>query len=181
MEANMRSKSSLLTISIVLFLGICMFLFYYKFPTEVDVDRTAVSFVDNDPSSTIQTSVNIKGTLYRPVFRQAKFVGKVSIDGYGFTKEDAMMDIFITLKKNGLNMGNLTYISNKSPFSPNEGGLIWFDDNFENINIWGSSKWNKSKVGKHLFIVAESQNYEEAISIQRRMRNKFGEVFVPHN
>ncbi len=90
-----------------------------------------------------------------------------------------MAYIFITLKSNGINMGNLTYQSNEYPFNITEQGLIWFDNNFENINIWSSPEWKDSGHHKNMFIVAESQNYEEAIDIQKRMRNKFGKVFVP--
>ncbi|HEY2494467.1 MAG TPA: hypothetical protein VGI33_16375 [Paenibacillus sp.] len=176
----MRPKSSVIIISIVVVLGICLFLFYYKFPKEVNLDRAAVSFIENDPSSTINTSVKIKGTLYSPIFRQAKFVGKVSVDEYDVTNKDAMVDIFITQKSNGINMGNLTYQLTNAPFNITEQGLIWFDDNFDNINIWTTSKWTGKEKDKDLFIVTKSKNYEEAIDTQGNMRKKFGQGFVPH-
>ncbi|MHA0858394.1 hypothetical protein [Paenibacillus sp. CMAA1364] len=139
-------KIVLMLTSIIGVICISIFLFYYDFPKSLDVTRTAVSYIENEPSTTTKTMLKIKGNLHRPIFRQSTFVGRVSIDGFDFTN----------------------------------GGMIWFDDRFENINIWASSEWNgvKNEI-KNLYIVSNSNNFEEAIKNQTIIRNKFDGVFVP--
>lgn len=60
-------------------------------------------------------------------------------------------------------------------------GLIWFDDDFEHINIWASSAWTEKEDQHHsLFIVGAANNLKEALSIQSDMRIRFKGTFVPN-
>lgn len=174
------SKTSVITISSLVLLCIASFCYLYKFPKEINVNRTAVSFIENDASSVTDTTIKVNGTLYRPVFRQHYFVGKVTIDGYDFTENDSTFNIYITIRKNGINMGALNYQNQHKPFDFTQQSLMYFDDDFTNINICASTKWwGSDENGKSLYIVTES-NYEQAVDIQKAMREKFGKGFVPH-
>ena len=74
----------------------------------------------------------------------------------------------------------MTYQSNQSPYMISDQGLIWFDKDFNNINIWGSNKWlGEGDSSKALYIVAPATSFDEAVNVQHQMRSSFGEDFVP--
>ncbi|MBJ9989434.1 hypothetical protein [Paenibacillus sp. S28] len=173
----MRIKSTI-ALSLVFLLCIGLFLYFYDFPKQINVDRAAVIFTKDNPSPSINTKVMIKGTLYRPIFHQEKFVGKVIVDSYPFTKVDSSVEIYVTQKTHGIRMGNLFYQQTTPNFLGTEQALIWFDNEFENINIWPTTPWGDTKRDENVFIVTKS-NYEQAINMQKMMREKFGINFVP--
>jgi len=159
-----------------------LFAYYNLAPKEINVSRDAVIFTENNPSSTINSRIIVSGILSRPLFHQPKFKGNITVDHYALTKDNLMLDIIITEKENGINMGGLVYESSTNPNSTiQEVGraLIWFDDSFQNINIWTTSTWGiQSQKEPNLYIVT-GENYNKAIKNQKGMREKFGESFVP--
>jgi hypothetical protein len=76
-------------------------------------------------------------------------------------------------------MGGLWYQEKSSPQHLSQSSLIWFDNNFENLNIWINSTWLGRDDGnnKNSFLVTGS-NYEEALALQKKMNEAFGEPFV---
>ncbi|MCC3372379.1 hypothetical protein [Cohnella sp. REN36] len=166
-----------ITLTLIIVLGIVtsLILYFYKFPKEVDLVLPAVSFYENDPSSIKHTSVRVSGTLYRPFFRQHIFKGKIMIDGLDFTKVNNTLDTYVLEKNNGINMSNLVYQKPSQPWEFVTLSIIWFDDNFEHINI--VSNWGENKK-LTLFIVSAS-SYEEAVVSQQKMKELYGSTFVP--
>ncbi|OPA78713.1 hypothetical protein BVG16_12740 [Paenibacillus selenitireducens] len=173
----MRSNVFKVTISLIIVLGIIitLILFFYQFPKKVDIVSPAVSFYEKDPSSIKHTSIRISGTLNRPLFQQHIFKGTVTIDGLEFTKENGTLDTYVLDKNNGINSGNLVYHKPSKPGEIVTLSMIWFDDNFEHINI--VSKWGPNK--KLWFFIVSGSSYEEVIDTQKKMREKYGSTFVP--
>ena len=90
---------TLITLVTILILCLLIFLYFYQFPKKVQVKKTAVSYVNDDPSSVVNTSIKIKGTLYRPLFKQHRFTGNVVIDGYDVTENGSTFDLYVTERK----------------------------------------------------------------------------------
>jgi hypothetical protein len=161
---------------VIVFGIVTLFILYFcKFPQKVDVVRPAVSFYEKDSSSINRTSIRVSGTLYRPFFRQHEFKGTVTIDGFDFTKQNSTLPTYILDKNNGINMGNLVYHKPSKPWDFVTLGTIWFDDNFEHINI--ASNWGENK--KMTYFIVSASSYEEAVATQIKMREKYGATFVP--
>jgi len=173
----MRFNIFKVTISLIIVLGIVtiLILFFYQFPKQVDLVSPAVSFYENDPSSIKHTPIRISGTLNRPLFQQHIFKGTVTIDGFEFTKENGTLDTYVLDKNNGINSGNLVYHKPSKPGEIITLSMIWFDDNFEHINI--VSNWGPNK--KLSLLIVSGSSYEEAIDTQKKMRDKYGSGFVP--
>lgn len=172
MKSNVK-----VTISLIVILGIvtALFLYFYKFPKEVNIVSPAVSFYENDPSSVEGTTIKVSGILYRPLFQQHVFKGTVTIDNLEFTKENETLDTYILDRNSGINMGNLVYHKPSIPGEFLTLSMIWFDDTFEHINI--VSDWGQNK--KLSFFIVSGSSYEEAIDTQKKMRDKYGSTFVP--
>jgi len=170
-------KIVMLSIITLLFIALLIF---YKFPKEIHVTRSAIQYVQGKPNSARTTSVRIDGHMSRPLFGKDSFTGTVVIDSLPFTKQDTMLDMIVSEKKNDIDQANLTYQSNQSPYMISNQGLIWFDRDFENINIWGAAKWlHEGESSEQLYIVAPASNVNEAVQVQSQMRSSFGEDFVP--
>ncbi|EFM09685.1 hypothetical protein PaecuDRAFT_3734 [Paenibacillus curdlanolyticus YK9] len=118
------------------------------------------------------------GTLYKPLFRQHKFVGKVTIDGYDFTKTDVMMDIYITQRNKGYSMGSLVYFLPTNRNQITQQGMIWFDDDFKHINIWAASDWGRKVVNDSLYVV-NKPDYEQAMASLREVTDRFDLTIIP--
>lgn len=173
----MRVKHPFITVgSILLFLLIFAFVVIHKLPKSIDIERPAVIFEEDDADSTIQTTIKIVGTLHRPMFSQDRFSGKVIINALDFTKQDDTLDVIITKKEHGINMGSLWYQKKSSPQNVSQPSLMWFDNDFNELNIWMSSKWLDNE-NKNLFLVT-APTYEQALDIQKNMSEAFGEPFV---
>ena len=152
-----------------------IFLRFYQFPKKIDIEVPAVSFYENDLSSTKQTSIKVSGVLYQPLFRQHIFKGKITIDSFEFTKEKDTLDTYVLDKINGINMGNLVYYEpSKLRESFDSIGIIWFDDSFEHINIGTRLGENNNKI----YYIVSGSSYNEAMDTQKWMKNKYGSSFV---
>ncbi|WP_152394280.1 hypothetical protein [Paenibacillus guangzhouensis] len=175
----MRSKVFKVTISLIIVLGIIttLILVFYQFPKKVDLVSPAVSFYENDPSSIKNTSIRISGTLNRPLFQQHIFKGTVTIDDLEFTKANGTLDTYVLDKNNGIHSGNLVYHKPSKPGEIVTVSMIWFDDDFEHINI--VSNWGENK--KLSLLIVSGSSYEEAIDTQKKMRDKYGSGFVPRD
>lgn len=162
---------------IVLAIITIIFLSFYQFPKKIDIIVSAVSFYENDSTSTQQTLIKVSGVLYQPLFKQHKFKGKIIIDNLEFTKEKETFDIYITEKIKGINVSSLTYYKQVKLFDSYDNlGLIWFDDSFEHINIGTRLAENKDLI----YYIVSGSSYDEALETQKMMRNRFGRYFVPN-
>ncbi|MGG6313383.1 hypothetical protein [Paenibacillus macerans] len=163
--------------SIIPFILIITFLYIYQFPKTIDVIRPAISFNDKNPASLKNTSIHISGTLFRPLFRQYVFEGSIKIDGIEETENYETLNTEVLKRKNGINMGNLIY-SNTQKKPPQYAfmlGIIWFDNNFQDIGILGIDTEDNPK---EAFYVVTGESYEEGISRLQKMRDKYGSGFI---
>lgn len=170
-----RVLISVVTVFLVILIALALFLYNYNFPQKIDIERRAVIFTLNDSSSAQDTLIKVNGTLYKPLFRQQKFIGSFSIDGYEFTQEQELT-LYIVDRKKDINMSALFYLEDSPPYNIKNNSLIWFDDNFESINIWPSKEW----IEQDSTFITTGSTYEQATETQIMMRNKFGDTFVPH-
>lgn len=176
-EVNMKLKrhiTALILVLVLILLALALFLYNYNFPKRIDVERRAVIFTLNNNSSAQDTLIKVNGTLYKPLFRQQKFIGSFRIDGYEFT-QDQEFTLYIVDRKKDINMSALFYLEDSASHNIKNNSLIWFDDNFENINIWPSKEW----IEQDSVYITTGDSYEQAIEVQDMMRNKFGEMFAP--
>jgi len=173
-----------LAIGILIFLGVCAFLFlyFYKFPKEVSIVRKAVIMIGDSPASGTPTTIRIDGTLYRPVNRQHKFEGKFMIDGFDVTKSE-YFHIKTARIKNGISMGAMFYPRMNPKLEIISFGWIYFDENFEKINIWSTTKMTTDNPASEneagdiydSMFIATGDDVEQAIETQRALREQFGD------
>lgn len=167
-------------ISSIVIITVTLFLTFYPFPHAIHIKQPVVQFIENDPDSASTTTMRIDGYLYKPFQRASTFKGHITFDSFVSTKQDKNLAIVITEHHDGINLGNLTYQSQVSPFHLTNQGLIWFDDDLEHINIWASSAWTAKEDQRHsLFIVGTANYLPEALSIQSDMRTRFKGTFLP--
>ena len=178
---NDTLKTTLITLlSVLIVFGIPTFIFLelYQFPKQIDVVRSAVSYNEKDPSSFKKTAIHISGTFVRPFLRQHRFVGSIRIDGIDISNKYETSDMYISERIEGINTGFLNYYRSDPKKWKEEGvivaGVIWFDDDFQDINI-ECFKEMKEEVD---FIVA-ADSYEDARLVQQKMRKAFGSGFMP--
>lgn len=160
---------------IMLLIAVSAYLVWAPFPKKVDMVRPVVSYYGDNASSLKHTSMKVSGTLYRPLFHQHKFQGKITIEELEFTKTDGMVDLFVLTRHNGINNGNLVYHTQGKPWDFTQGGMIWFDDRFEKVHIVG--RWGDNPQAE-LFITS-AESYMEATQLQNEMKRQYGSGFVP--
>jgi len=166
--------------SILAFIVIALFFALYKLPQEIHVTRSAVQYTENKPEATTQTSIKIDGNIYRSLFRKPTFKGSIVIDSIPFSKKDTMLDLVAFKENNNIYEATLAYQSNQTPYMISNQGLIWFDTNFEHMNIWASEKWlGLTDSSEHVYVVAPASNLDEAVNVQSRMRSSVGQDFLP--
>lgn len=170
----------IILLSVLIVFGIPTFIFLevYQFPKKIDVVRSAITYNEKDPSSFKKTSIYISGTLVRPFLRQHKFVGSIRIDGIDISNKYISLDTYIFEKIKGINSGSLLYHSPDLKKYKEEGaiwaGMIWFDDDFQDINI---ECFKEMKENVDFIVTADS--YEDALLVQQKMRKAFGSGFIP--
>lgn len=143
------------------------FLALYDFPKEVDIGYPAVEYQGGNQSSSTITSIRIKGTLFRPLWRDSRFSGQIIIDSYPFTKSYDLIDIEFNKKiSNGIGTLSYTQILNGRP-DLQMLGAIWISGDFDKLNIWGISKTGAADKSSFPIISAPARSYEEAVSINR--------------
>lgn len=166
------SVRNFLKYSLIPILLLVIFLFFYKFPNKVEVVRSAGTFSYINSSTFQETHIQINGILYRPLFRDHVFKGSIIINGNEVSENGETLDTYILEKKNGINMGNLVYndLSKNPPDNVSMLGIIWFDDDFNNITILDVQT-------KVRYIVTGS-TYKDALSTLEKMKKDFGSSFV---
>lgn len=141
------------------------FVVLYNFPKSINIEYPAVEFRAGDISSVQKTTIRIKGTLFRPLFRNNKFRGQIIIDKYDFTKTYHLFDItFYKNIKNGL--GTVAYY-NEEP-SGIMLGTIWKLGYFENLKVLVNEPVGAdSGAATNLEIIAPAKDYDTALVIHQ--------------
>jgi hypothetical protein len=111
--------------------------------------------------------------LYRPLFRQHKFQGSIGIDAFEFT-EDYETLLPISTRRNGIYAGGLLYRKlGPGHFLSAGSAMIWFDGNFERVNIWTTPSWGKVEAPEPDMFIATGETYAQAIANQKAMKERF--------
>ncbi|MBB6635230.1 hypothetical protein [Cohnella thailandensis] len=157
------------TILIVAFAIICAALAFgwsYKFPKTIDASYEAIEFRDGDAASAGKTAVTIQGTLYKPLFREEYFRGKITVEGYDYTDSYDLSQVTFDKDINN-GEGYLVYdtVSNGRPILRTFGS-IWKEGGFDRLRISVFEPVEgSSKSAKGLTIAAPATDYEEAQAI----------------
>jgi len=88
----------------------------YRFPKSINVSYPAVEYRGDDAASASKTTLHIRGTLFRPVFRNPSFHGRITVDKYDLTQHPnyQMADILFDRKvRHG--WGSILYIDSAKP------------------------------------------------------------------
>ncbi|WP_336788672.1 hypothetical protein [Paenibacillus sp. MMO-177] len=176
----MIKKSLLISVVsiVVIAIGCMVYLNKISSTKVINLNKEAVSIVLNDPSSAKPTVIFIKGKIYRPLFKDHYFEGSIVIDGYDFT-QNPLNRMYLVEKKKGINKGMLGYHMKQKPYDTTNLGLIYYDNDFKNINItW---KTTPEEFSSNLYIVT-ANSYDQAIEVQNQMREKIKDEnwFEPH-
>lgn len=149
-------------------------------PKKIDVVYPAVEFRAEEAGYFDHTTVTIKGKLYTRLFSDPKFVGRLSIDKYDYTKTYEARNIIFYDDIWGGNLHYSTIISNQT--SPNSApevqivmeslGTILIEGDMDKVNIWVFEPIiGDSKSTKDLFISAPATTREEAVVITQQLSN----------
>lgn len=159
-----------LWIAIPLLVAAAIFGYKYHFPKRISADYPAVEFRTGDPSYEAHTAIHVKGKLYRPLFRDRYFKGRIAIDKYDFTgsADYSMFKITFTGDiKNG--WGSLAYNAYINRTIKMEMlGAIWQHDDMKalKINLFEPIGADK-KESKNLMLIAPATTKDEAATIER--------------
>lgn len=176
-------KKIISTVSILIILcvvGASVYLYRLHAPKNINVEKAAVMIINNSTDSVEPTVIHVRGKLHKPMFKQHYFEGSVFIDGIDATTRDWQNKIPIVAHSNGVNMGSLFYTDAHDPHHFTFISTIYFDDDFEQINMWTAANWVGGDEKETLFIVTGT-NYEQAIDTQNQLREQFDQddLFVP--
>lgn len=177
----MRKKVLIFTI-LILIMGV-LFCIKYSFPKSIDASYPAVEFRTGEASSAQKTTLHIKGSLHRPLFRNQVFHGRITVEKYNYSKYQ-MSDIeFHPEINNG--WGNIVYYDWKpSGFAF---GSVWKTGNFDSIKILVYEPTGpdfSSRVITNLQIIAPAKDYESAANLSNGIfdsRPQHKDPSVPKN
>lgn len=167
----MNMKTFVTTVVFILIFS-AIFLSNYSFPKKIDVVRDAISFVEYDEDPATFTNVQVKGTLFRPLFKEHRFEGKIIIDKHKFTEQDIVVPILD--HKNGVNFSLLIYFRETKPYEPIAMASIYYEDNFERFTIVTREEWIGKKP-QSLYYIVNGRSYQEAFESQKILSDKLGE------
>jgi hypothetical protein len=140
-------------------------------PKKIDVVYPAVEYREEDESYLEHTTITIKGKLYTRWFSDPKFVGRISIDEYDFTKTYEGFDIKFYKDDFWRGRGSLSYLTiiDGNPIIESVGS-IWMDGAMDKVNIWVYEPiTGDSKSTKDFFISAPAATREEAAAITKQL------------
>jgi hypothetical protein len=161
-----KTIQKVLISSLAVLLALAAFLTFYRFPKSIDLQYPAVEFRNGDASSAEQTTIAIKGTLYRPLFRNAEFSGTIAVEKYDFTKRYELIDVrFYKEIRNGWGPLVYSYVDDGKPILKSFGS-IWKSGDFERIGIEVNEPLPSAAT---LTIAAPARTYEEARSVVAQM------------
>ncbi|GMK41712.1 hypothetical protein PCCS19_47690 [Paenibacillus sp. CCS19] len=139
---------------------------------KIDVETASVIITNDSADSVETTTIRVQGKLHKPLFKQHYFEGSFVIDGIEATTKDWQNKIHIMKHSNGVNMGGLLYSAAAAPHVTTFYGVIYFDDDFEQINIVTGADWIGGNQKDSLYIVTGT-NYGQAVETQDHLREQF--------
>ncbi|MGO4108458.1 hypothetical protein [Paenibacillus sp. YAF4_2] len=150
----------------------------YDFPKKINLTYPAVEFRAGDPSSVDKTTITIKGTLHRKLWRNESFSGQIDIAKYEVTK--SRMAPFIFHKEINYGWGVLTYFNEayKTTGAVKSSIIvmlssIWKIGEFESLKLLLNEPVGQSpSQGKDLEIMAPATDYESALALDRQYKER---------
>ncbi|MCI3920803.1 hypothetical protein MO973_11225 [Paenibacillus sp. TRM 82003] len=135
---------------------------YYKFPLTIDRSYPAVQYRADTGTLDRATTVTVKGTLYRPLFRDPTFKGSIQIPEYAYTQTDELIDV--TFHDDILGgWASLTY-SDFGEMRLRTLGSIWIEGDFDGLKILVYEPIDaEQKESTDLTLIAPASSVEEAI------------------
>ncbi|MDG0790443.1 hypothetical protein OMP38_05975 [Cohnella ginsengisoli] len=164
-----------LWIVIPLIIAAAIFGYKYHFPKRIAADYPAVEYRTGDPSSAEQTNIHVNGKLYRPLFRDPYFKGRIAIDKYEFTgsADYSMFTIMFTSDiQNGWGLLSFSTYLNHMP-SIESLGTIWQHGDMKElkVNIFDPVGADK-KESKDLMLIAPATTIDEALTLERSFADR---------
>lgn len=129
----MRRKWFVSAVVVIILCGLVAGL--YRFPKSINVSYPAVEYRGNAAATASNTTLHIKGTLFRPLFRNPIFHGRITVDKYDFTQlpNYHMADILFDRKvRHG--WGSILYIDGAKP-TGTYFAMVWKKANFASIKL----------------------------------------------
>lgn len=165
-------KYVLISILLIAGLFITIFILFCR-PTNINIEYPAVKYRANDNVHTENIKIKIQGKIYKNIFSNPTYIGKINIENYDFTKQYQLLPIIFDRKiMNG--MGSMTYttVINGSP-KVELLGTIWISDNFKTVHILINEPIGKDeKTVGDLIISAPAQTHKDAIKISETFNYK---------
>lgn len=165
-------KKRVFTASLFILLLAALFLAVYDFPTNIDRVYPAVVYRAGSPSSAERTTVKVQGTLYRPLFRDAVFRGKISAANYSFTENYELIDVPFNKKMNYAGPLTYTTVVNGTP-DLKQFGFIKMAGNFDRIQIQVIYREENGEQASNLFLSAPAETYQDALTVTGNLPIKF--------
>lgn len=155
-------------IFVIVFLITCI-------PRKIDIDYPAIQYRYNDPEYIVQTSISMKGKLFKPLFFEAKYTGTCVIEGYDFTEDNNPFDMRFGRSVNGFSV--LTYTITLPNGKPDLEiiGRIGMSGNFDSVYIEGIALEDIDSTGFREFISisAPAETREEALRIGEKWSERY--------
>lgn len=164
-------KKFIVILGVLLLFG-AVLIWNHDFPKHIDLQYPAVQYHEDNPSTARMTTINIKGELKRPLFRNQTFAGEFQVEGYDYTHDFYLFDIIFHQGRGFLfyfgNVGHLTEIQSL--------GAIWVTEDLEQMLIFvlEDSDDSRSSDGQSpgLRIAAPAESYDEAVRIEKLVIEK---------
>ncbi|NIK70640.1 hypothetical protein [Paenibacillus sp. BK720] len=176
----MLSKGLKIT-GIVLFIVLALaglIVWKYDFPKKINRSYPAVEFRPGNPSTVDKTTVTVKGTLHRKLFRNQQFTGSIKVAKYKLTTARMFPVTFNKDIKEG--WGSVTYFNEqyRATGAISTGTLIGF------TSVWKKVEFESVKLllfepvgtgqgqGKDLQILAPATDYNSALALSEQYKER---------
>ncbi|NIK77060.1 hypothetical protein FHS15_002185 [Paenibacillus castaneae] len=159
-----------LLIGIALLFGIVIAL--SGIPHTMNKEFTAIQYRTSDPAYVENTTIIVKGKLYKRFFTNPKFVGSIVVDNFEYTKTHQLFDITF-YKYDQSSSDVLMYYTNKQGVPVHEPlGVMMMSENFNTLSILVFEPLDKntnSKSTMDLIISAPAASRKEAVQIYEQL------------
>lgn len=166
----MKNKTELKTIIKLLAAAFILVFIFTCIPRNIDINYPAIRYYWDNPNNVIQTTVAIKGKLYKPLFFNSRFKGTCIIEEYNFTKDYKMRDLIFEKKifNGAATLCYINYQTGERAPKTKILGEIWISGDMDKICISGYSPefFSSDKNYEPLMLIsAPAQTKEDAMQI----------------
>ncbi|MDG0808703.1 hypothetical protein [Cohnella rhizosphaerae] len=152
-----------------------IFGYKYHFPKRISADYPAIEYRIGNPASAERTTIHVKGKLYRPLYRDPYFKGRIAIDKYDFTGSSDYSMYPITFTSDLLNgWGSLGYNAYLDRTIKMEMlGVLWQHDDMKalKISIYEPVRASQKET-KDLTLIAPADHIDTAMALERKFSDR---------